>query len=332
MKLAIVILFCAVCAMFIFTTCADNGENLQRVMFFSSNWGDESIKITDDILSLEDGATAAPREIMGDLTTITNADIDSLSVDKQRGILYMADNGTGNVLVYENLSTVEGNVAPGRVITISGATNLEGIHVDSTSADRLYVSGTDGTGDHLWIFNNASTLDGTPTPDAIINVNFMSIFVDEANDVLYAGEYYLQNNTIYVFEDASTYTTGTMYDRTMIFSDLDPTGLWVDSVSDRLYVCDNNSSPGGNYLFVFNNASTMQGSYDPDTDSAARINVETISLMVDSNDNLYAWPDSADHVKIYYNASTLTGDISEPDKTIYGVVNRGYGMDFLMTY
>ena len=73
----------------------------------------------------------------------------------------------------------------------------------------------------------------------------------------------------------------------------------------------------------------MNGSYDPDTDSAARINVQTISLMVDPWDNLYAWPDSADHVKFYYNASTLTGDVSGPDKTIYGVVTKGYGMDFL---
>lgn len=325
MKPAVVILFCAMCTMFFFTNC---GGDPQRIMFFSSNWGDESIKITDDILSLEDGVTATPREIMGDLTTITNAAVDSLSVDKQRGILYMADSGTGDVLVYENLSTVKGNVAPDRVITTPGTTKLEGIHIDSTSADRLYVSGTEGTEDYLWIFNEASTLDGAPPPDAIINGNFMSLFVDEANDVLYAGEYYNENNTIYVFENASTYTTGKMHDRSMVLSDLDPTGLWVDPVSDRLYVCDNSSSPGGDYLFVFNNASTMQGSYDSDTDSVARINAETISLMVDIHDNLYAWPDSADHVKIYYNASTLTGNITEPDKIIYGVVNRGYGMDF----
>jgi hypothetical protein len=328
MKLAIAILFCA---MLIFTTCVDSGENLRGVVFISSNWGDDSIKIINDILSLEDGATAAPREIVGNLTTITNPGVDSLAVDKQRGILYVADNDTGSVLVFENLSTVEGNVAPDRVIAISGATRLEGIHVDSLHpANRLYVSGNDGTGGHLWIFNNASMLEGTPAPDAIINVTFMSIFVDEVNDVLYAGEVYDQNNTIYIFENASTYTTGTLYDRLIVFtSNLDPTGLWVDPVSDRLYVCDNGFSPGGNHLFIFNNASTMQGSYDPDIDSIARINVETISLMVDSSDNLYAWPDSADHVKIYYNASTLTGDVSGPDKTIYGVVNKGLGMDFL---
>lgn len=334
MKPAVAILFCAVCAMLIFTTCDDNVVYVGETKFISSNWGDNSIKITNDILRIEGGATATPRVIIGDLTTITNPAVDSLTVDKQRGIIYMADNDTGSVLVFENLSTVEGNVAPDRVIAISGATRLEGIHVDSSHpANRLYVSGNDGTGGHLWIFNNASMLDGTPVPDAIINVTFMSIFVDEVNDVLYAGEEYGQNNTIYVFENASTYTTGAMYDRLISFtSDLDPTGLWVDPVSDRLYVCDNDNSPGGNHLFIFKNASTMLGSYDPDTDSAARMNVETISLMVDSSDNLYAWPDSADHVKIYYNASTLTGDVSGPDKTIYGVVNKGYGMDFLTTY
>ena len=64
MKPAVAILFCTVCTMVLFTTCGDNREDLHRVMFFSSNWGDDSIKITDDILSLEDGATAAPREIL----------------------------------------------------------------------------------------------------------------------------------------------------------------------------------------------------------------------------------------------------------------------------
>ena len=73
----------------------------------------------------------------------------------------------------------------------------------------------------------------------------------------------------------------------------------------------------------------MDGTYDPDTDSVARIGEESISLMVDSKNNLYAWPDSATYVRIYSNASSLAGDISAANKTINGVVDRGYGMDYL---
>jgi hypothetical protein len=319
----------ALIGLILLASCS-NSEDLMRVMFFSSNWGDYSIKITDDILSLEDGSTATPREIKGDSTTITNPAVDSLAVDKGRAIIYMLDSDTGKVLVYDNASTVNGDIAPDRTIEITGATRLEGIDVFSDGIDRLFVGGDDGTGGHLWIFDNASTLNGSPIPDAVIDITIMSVFVDEENDLLYAGEEYDENNRIYVFENASSYTTGTAASRIITLTDdIDPTGLWVDQGSDRLFVCDNGGSSGDNYLFVFENASTMNGSYDPDTDSAARIDVQSISLMVDHMDNLYAWTDSADHVKIYYNASTLSGDISGPDKTVYGVVSSGYGMDYI---
>jgi len=302
----------------------DNPKN--KIMFFSSNWGTDSINITDDILSYDDGSTATTRIISGALTTINNPDIDSITVDKNRSILYLTDAGTGNIIVYEDIQSIAGDIAPDRTISVSGESSLEGIAIDS-ARDILYVSGSSSS---IWIFKNASTLDGTLTPDAILSYDVMSIFIDETNNRLYAGAYYGAGNAIYVFDSASSLNTGATADRTITFLDnFDPTGLWVDSKTNRLYTCNNSSSTGGNYLFIYEDASTMDGTSDPDTDSVARIGEESISLMVDSKNNLYAWPDSATYVRIYSNASSLTGDISAADKTINGVVARGYGMDYL---
>jgi hypothetical protein len=56
-----------------------------------------------------------------------------------------------------------------------------------------------------------------------------------------------------------------------------------------------------------------------------------MNVMVDNQDHLYMWSDSADRVYIYNNASTLSGPVSAlPDKTILGVVNEGYGMGYLV--
>jgi len=53
--------------------------------------------------------------------------------------------------------------------------------------------------------------------------------------------------------------------------------------------------------------------------------------MVDNNDRLYMWADSATSVVIYNNASTLSGNVTaSPNKTIYGVVRNGYGMGYLV--
>ncbi|MBN2324584.1 MAG: hypothetical protein JXQ30_12680 [Spirochaetes bacterium] len=312
------------------TTGPEEEEAASRVMFFSSSWGEDSIRITDDIMSLDNGATATPRIISGDSTTINGPSIDSLAVDKSRSILYLANTDDGNILVYENLTTAIGDITPERTITVSGISVSEGIDIDSGSSDRLYV----GTGSQLLILDNASTLNGTVDADAVIDYNVMSIFLDYKNDRLYAGANYDTTNSIYVFDNASSLTTGATPDRTITITDSDPTkefnptGVLVDADNDRLYTCDN-SAPNDHYLLIFDNACTLNGSYDELTDSVARGGTQTISLMVDRLDNLYAWPDSPNHVKIYYNASTLKGDITGPDKTIYNVVDSGYGMDYL---
>jgi hypothetical protein len=298
----------------------------QHVMFISSNWGDESIIITDDILSLADGATATPRIVIGAATTINHPSLDSLVVDKERRLIYLANTATGNLLVFQNISTISGDTPPVHTFSVIGEDVEEGIALDS-ARNRLYVSGAAG---HIWIFNNTSTRNGVVTPDVVINRNIRSLYLDETNDRLYAASASGADFSVYVYNSASTLAATAVPDRTIVFpNNFNPTAIVVDAAANRLYVGTNSPSPDGFYLFVFSGASAMNGSCDPDTDAVARINTEILSLMLDQLDNLYTWTDSATQVRIYSHASTLSGDGAVPEKTILGVVNRGYGMDYL---
>ncbi len=317
------------CACTFLTACtggatSDSGGN-DKIMLVSSNWGDDSLIFTDDILGYTDGDSAAIRAVIGDQTTIDSGGIDSVAVDKKRAVVYLRN--SGKISVFENIKSAQGNIAPDRTIRISGENIAGGIAVDS-ERDIIYVS---DAMNYIWILKDASSLDGWVTPSAELSYEVMSLFIDETNDRLYAGADFSKGNAIYVFDSASALVTAASADRTMTFSDdFDPTAIWVDPNSDRLYTCDHGDSAAGNYLFIYENASTMDGAYTVDTDSIARIDAESISLMVDCFDNLYAWPDSATYVRIYSNASSLSGDISGPDRTIYDVVYRGYGIDYLL--
>lgn len=195
--------------------------------------------------------------------------------------------------------------------------------------DRLYT--TDGSS--IYIINNASTANGTVTPAAVLTVGTTNvIFIDQQNDRLYVDNESASPG-VYVYDNASTLTTGADPTRTISISQtsVTPYTIWVDATTNRLYYGSRNQSAGLYNLFVFNNASTLSGSVDPDTDSVAQMAYSLLmNVMVDNQDHLYMWPDSATYVSIYNNASTLSGVVTAaPDKTINGVVNSGYGMGYL---
>ena len=302
-----------------------------RIMFFSSNLGETtgpprtgSIRITDDINSLADGATATPRIITGPNVELPYPRFDSLTVDRYRNMIYVSDNDTNNIIVYHNAKTATGNIAPDRTITISGSSDINGIAMDATH-NRLYVSGSGS----VYIINNASTKNGTITADAVLTLSSQVLFIDVQNDRLYASN---TGTDVYVYDNASRLTTGAAQNRTITLTGITTHTLSVDGGTNKLYVGSRDASAGGYNVFVFNNASTLSGTYTPDTDSTARIAFAVImNLMVDNQDRLYMWTDSATSVAIYNNASTLSGNVTTPpDKTINGVVRSGYGMDYLV--
>lgn len=109
-----------------------------------------------------DGGQVLTRQIYGANTGLH--DPHGLWVDEARDLLYVANAWAGEVLVWENASTQNGDVAPTRVIDVSG----EGYPIDvmlDEDADRLYVAMANSTNGSIGIYEEASTLSGTVSPD-----------------------------------------------------------------------------------------------------------------------------------------------------------------------
>jgi hypothetical protein len=322
--------------LFLALSCGKRVKNEgSRIMLFSSNWGEQSIRITDDVNNYADGATATPRIITGTNVPLPNPGTDSLAVDRSRSMIYVTDSTNVNIIVYNNAGTVTGNIAPDRTITITTASSyLAGVAIDDVK-DRLYVAGYNGSVRCVFIFNNASTLTGSVTANAVLTVSSEVLFIDTQNDRLYVGKNIsdIGAGAVYVYDNASTLTAGAVATRTITIlpGTLPAYALWVDATTDKLYYGSRTASPNGHNLFIFNGASTLTGSLNADLNSVATIDLPDLTnAMVDNNDRLYMWEDSATSVKIFNNASTLSGNvIAAPDKTINGVVNLGYGMDYL---
>jgi hypothetical protein len=83
--------------------------------------------------------------------------------------LYVANNGTSQILVFANASTRNGVITPDRTLTNAAFAGLFDCFVDS--GDRLYVvNGAGGGGNRIHVINNASTRNGAVTIDSTLTV------------------------------------------------------------------------------------------------------------------------------------------------------------------
>lgn len=209
-------------------------------------------------------ALAAPaRTISGANTTFNNP--TGMFLDTVNDRLYVANFYGASVLVFNNASTINGNVAPSR--TISGAKTTFQNPIDvwvDTARDILYVY--ERGSKSLLAFDNASTVNGNVAPSRTISgsntgFNFPgAIWYDSSNDRLYLTDQIVP--AIYVFDNASTINGNIAPDRTITGSNTtfsDPIGLWLDSANDRLYVAD----AGASQVLVFDSASTINGNVAP---------------------------------------------------------------------
>jgi hypothetical protein len=308
------------------------------VSFITTSWGDKTVRITPNIHSLANNATATPHEITGAL--IAGESEMNLTVDPTRGLAYVADDGL--VKSFVSILTASGNVAPAQTITVAGSGSpfVTSVSSDGTR-DRLYAVGTTESGTseiaNLWIFDGASTLSGTLTPTVTISFGTREgytslVAVDSANDRLYvaSGANPQTEDVIVVFDGASTLTAASTANRTITIegagADSELTSFWVDPCHDNLYITDRGGSAGGKNVFGFNHASTLDATLQMDTGSFVNVTLgAAMNVIVDGTDALFAWSDSASSVEIFQGISARSGTITA-DLTVYGVVSSGYGM------
>ena len=202
-------------------------------------------------------------------------------VDETRDLLYVASPAAGNVLVFENASTVDGNIAPSRVIDHAKMGQPFFVFIDE-AANRLFVASVDdGTPSApeaaLLIYNNASTLDGNVEPNVrIIGPNTRlevggdtthNVWYDSTTQLLFAAH---RTNEILIF-DLSTIdlSPASAMDYNLsprvIKINEDPTdadvrdwkasGLFYIPEEDRLYVSADHPAPVSQAIKVYDDVS-----------------------------------------------------------------------------
>lgn len=198
-----------------------------RDILYVDNAGQQSI------LAFANGATieadiAPTRRIAGANPGLGNS-LD-MFLDASADRLYVANTGGGSVLVFDLISTLEGNLFPQRILR-GGNTRLgtpQSILVDS--GNNLLVADANS----LLRFANADTVEGDVAPTAVISGANTGL-LQPGQMLLNGGDLYLANtgsNEILIFEDFSSQETGNPFPNRRIGGTntriLGPSGIALD--------------------------------------------------------------------------------------------------------
>lgn len=167
--------------------------------------GSQGISIFDNG-STVNGNIAPDRRVTGANTTLSGNLEVRLFLDTANDRMYAADPSTSQILVFNNASTMDGNIAPDRAISGANTTFVYnwGISVD-VGRDILYSG--DSASEAINIFDNASTVDGNIAPNrtvsgagtGLVGEEIADIFIDTRGNTLYvvlrsSGEVLVWNN------------------------------------------------------------------------------------------------------------------------------------------
>jgi hypothetical protein len=272
-----------------------------------------SILRFDDAFT-DSGNIVPAATITGGLTTLNAPAFITLDAVADR--LYVANNSDSSVLVFDNISTKNGNVAPDRTISGPLVTPTD-VSIDTTK-DLLYVA--DDT--DILVFASASTATGNATPvqDLTVSFTIAAIFIDAAHDRLYVAD--AADNAIDVFDNASTLPTGNITASRTIQGAAThlatPGGVQLDG-SGRLIV--SNALAGAPSITIYANAATATGNVAPlgeikgnntGLNSPDQIAVDTSGLGT-----VYNVDSGAARVAAFTNLGAATGNIA-PARAILG--------------
>lgn len=189
--------------------------NAQSDVIFAANYA----AVADSIAVFDDASSAS---FLGNLppsrrfwTTGVLANPSGINLDAA-GSLYVANNAAGNVLVYADAEGLNGEVAQSRTISsaVFAGTSIFDVFVDAQ--DTLYVVSATVGAPQVFIFNDASTLNGAVMPDVILAVaggsRITAIVVDAAGTG-YIADY--NANAIYQYDAIATRNGSVAPDRTI---------------------------------------------------------------------------------------------------------------------
>ncbi len=259
------------------------------------------------------GNVAPGASISGSSTTLNQP--EEVALDTANNRLYVANNGGASVVVYDGVSTQNGNVAPSRTLA-GAATTLAAptaVALDK-GRDLLYVADSG----NVLVFSPASTASGNVAPVRTLALGFtaFAVFDDAANDRLYVADG--AGNAIDAYDSASTLNGAVAASRivsgaaTLLAT---PSGLVLDA-SGRLLVCNGS----GASITIYNNAASASGNVAP----SATISGGSTTLLAPqqaaldaSGGNLYVGDGGAGEVAVFDNISSVNGNVA-PNRNLTG--------------
>lgn len=129
--------------------------DLEQKTLYVANHGNNSVLVFKNVERLN-GTVTADAEISGADTGI-NAPI-GVAIDSGRDILYVLNQGTPEILVFEGASTLNGNSPPTRILSGGNSYQIPSALFLDAEGDLLYVA--DKGENQVYIFTNASQAEG----------------------------------------------------------------------------------------------------------------------------------------------------------------------------
>ena len=242
-------------------------------------------------------------------------------VDTTNNRMYVANLGGANILVFDSLSTLNGNQAPIRTISSTSFVSPIDVALDSVN-NLLYVADKSFDNGAVLVFASASAANGSTNPAHTIQPGFIpgAILLDSSSNRLFITD--PVNNAVDVYDSASTLNGIVAASRTISGSNtqlFQPFGLRIDG-SGRLIV--SNASPPS--ITIYANAASTFGNIQPNTIISGSNTTLTnpTELAIDPTTNsgeLYVADPVGQEVVVFSSISTATGSLdAKPNRQIIG--------------
>lgn len=293
------------------STAGGGGTTSPGQLYVASNSG----VVRFNNASVATGNITPAATVKGPTTTLSAP--QHLLVDPTGDRLFVANAGASSILIFDNASTINGDVAPTR--TISGtATLLAAPHdlaIDPLN-NLLYVA--DGT--QVLVFQSASTITGNIPPVHNIAMGFAvgAMALDVTNNRLYVAD--PSGNTIQRLEGASLQNGAAVVAASISGTNTglaQPAGLALDAAG-RLIVA-NSATPS---IAIFDSAATATGNIAPSaTVSGPATQLAGPDQIVlnptSTNGELFVVDKLSGAILVFDNFNTITG-AAPPQRIISG--------------
>lgn len=296
------------------TGTSTGGDSSGSGLLYVADAQNNAILRFESATTLE-GDVAPVAMIQGALTQLSAP--QSLFLDVANDRLYVANTGQSSILVFDSVSTLEGNVPPTRFLqgtntTMSGPTRT----ILDQGRDLLYV---DNTGQRsILAFASGATIESDIAPTRKIDGanpglnNALDMFLDSSADRLYVANTAVSNVLIFdqiSSKDGNIFPTRTLKGgNTRIVS---PQSVLVDS-SNNLLIADTSS------LLRFENASTLDGDVAPAAIiTGGNTSLQSPGQMLLDSGNLYLANTGTAEILVFNSVATLEGNVF-PDRKLGG--------------